>query len=345
MKTFVLNLTNRCNFRCEHCFREEASKEDLPLELLERCLPTLRAIGVHTLALTGGEPILHPRFSELLERCAEHGFRIGLVTNGSLTTRYLEALAPHRERIAYVALSLDGATAALHDELRHRAGSFQHVLESIARLREAGYAVNVSHVLSKKTASAAHLRALAELLAERAISTLAIGAVVPAPRNQAVRPGEPRALAAGLALVRSKLGNRLRLTPALGQSRQLAFCPNLVTGNDASLRYDGEVVFCCDCVAGNRGASLGNVRDEPLLEILARHPERAARLLQARLEALLRGEAHRDNDCAFCNRMLDQLGPPRLRLPVLGPGEPGPCASEPPCPPRGADVPSAHAPL
>src|SRR5262249_47464925 len=127
MITFVLNITNRCNFKCGHCFREEASKEDLPLDTIEACLPTLRALGVQTLALTGGEPILHPRFPRVVELLARGGFRIGCVTNGWYTPRYLAAFEPHKDRIGYVALSLDGHDAEDHDRLRVQKGSFDAV--------------------------------------------------------------------------------------------------------------------------------------------------------------------------------------------------------------------------
>lgn len=354
MRSFVLNLTNRCNFKCEHCFREDASKEDLALPLLERCLPTLRVLGVQLLAFTGGEPILHPQFPQIVRRCAESGFRLGVVTNGSATERYLEALAPHRDHVAYVALSLDGATAETHDGLRHHRGSFHDVLASITALRRAGYPVNISHVLSKRTAKVTSLLALAELLADRDIAALTIGAVVPAPRNGAVRvEAPPVGLAAALAVVRRKLANRVRVTPALGHNAQIAFCSNLATMNDAALRYDGEVVFCCDCVAGNPGASLGNVQREPLLDILARHSAKASQILAARVTAMVSGDSAHRGDCAFCNQVLAQCAaPPRdaapttTRLQVLPP-EPatGACATRALRPIAGAELgPTPRAP-
>lgn len=305
MNTFVLNVTNRCNFKCGHCFREEASKEDLALETIEGCLPTLRSLGVQTLALTGGEPILHPRFAELVELLAGHGFRLGCVTNGWYTPRYLEALGPHQGQISYVALSLDGHTAEAHDRLRVQRGSFDAVLESIEAFHQAGYHVNVSHVMSRHTATAHELVALAELLADKPLSSLTLGAVVPTPRNGHVQiTSSPRLLHGAISLVRRKLGNRVRVTPAVGLNRDYMFCNNLQSMNDVSLRYDGDVVFCCDTIASNRGAILGNVHEEPLIEILRRHPEKAGQVLAARVAAMAAGHQADCNDCAFCNQVL-----------------------------------------
>ncbi len=305
MNTFVLNVTNRCNFKCGHCFREEASKEDLPLETIEACLPTFRSLGVQTLAVTGGEPILHPGFADLVGLVAGAGFRIGCVTNGWYTPRYLEAFAPHKDRIAYVALSLDGHDAEAHDRLRVQRGSFDAVIESIHAFHEAGYRINISHVMSRHTATARDLIALAEFLADKPLSSLTLGAVVPTPKNGHVQiTSSPQGLRGAISLVRSKLGSRVRVTPAVGLNRNYMFCNNLQSMNDVALRYDGDVVFCCDAIASNRGAILGNVNEEPLIDILRRHPEKAGRVLAARLAAMSAGHQTDCNDCAFCNQVL-----------------------------------------
>jgi MoaA/NifB/PqqE/SkfB family radical SAM enzyme len=305
VNTFVLNITNRCNFKCAHCFREAASKEDLALETIEDCLPTLRSLGVQTLALTGGEPILHPRFAGLVHLLAGHGFRLGCVTNGSYTPRYLEALERHKDKVSYVALSLDGHTAEAHDRLRLHDGSFDAVIESIHAFHQAGYRVNISHVMSRHTATARDLVALAEFLSDKPVSSLTLGAVVPTPKNGHVQIGSsPQLLHEALGLLRRKLGNRVRITPAVGQNRSYMFCNNLQSMNDVSLRYNGDVVFCCDSIASNRGAILGNVNEEPLLEILRRHPEKSSQVMAARLAAMAAGHQADCNDCAFCNQVL-----------------------------------------
>ena len=305
MNTFVLNITNRCNFKCAHCFREEASKEDLALETLQRCLPTLRSLGVRTLALTGGEPILHPRFVELVDLLAGEGFRLGCVTNGSFTPRYLAALAPHRDKVAYVALSLDGCTAEAHDRLRVHSGSFDAVIASMRAFHDAGYRVNVSHVMSRHTATARDLIALADFLADKPMASLTLGAVVPTPRNgRAQLASSPQLLHGAIGYVRAKLGSRVRITPAVGLNGGYMFCNNLQFMNDVALRFDGDVVFCCDAIASNRGAVLGNVGEEPLIEILRRHPEKASLVMAARLAAMADGRQAECNDCAFCNQVL-----------------------------------------
>lgn len=319
MNLFVLNITNRCNFKCGHCFREGASKEDLPLATIAGALPTLRQLGARTLALTGGEPILHPEFGALVEQVTRAGFRIGCVTNGWFTPRYLAALAPYRAQVAYVAISLDGPTAAAHDALRAQPGSFAAVMASIEAFHAAGFPINLSHVVSRHTATERDLRALADLLVGLPFTSLTVGAVVPTPRNGPVQLGSsPRRLEAAVLALREALGPRVRITPALGLGRSYAFCGNLHAMNDVALRYDGDVVFCCDAIQSNRGAVLGNVHREPLIDILRRHPQKAATVLAARMAAMAAGRATDCNDCAFCNRVLAGDAAPVTARPLEG---------------------------
>ncbi|MEJ2693127.1 MAG: radical SAM protein, partial [Candidatus Thiodiazotropha sp.] len=135
----VLIITNRCNFKCRHCIREGATSEDLDHALLRDALPVLRASGVRRLILTGGEPILHPRFETIVDLLVSGGFELGIVSNGWYYRRYLELLRPFRKQIAYLALSLDSHRADEHDRVRARRGIYERVFEAIDAFQQAGY--------------------------------------------------------------------------------------------------------------------------------------------------------------------------------------------------------------
>ena len=58
-------VTGRCNYRCRHCFMAADNGPMLGEFTWEECLALLdecERCGVQTLTLTGGEPMLHPRF-------------------------------------------------------------------------------------------------------------------------------------------------------------------------------------------------------------------------------------------------------------------------------------------
>lgn len=88
----------RCNLNCKYCDTEyradEKTKEYTPQELLET-LKTLDLTGVHSVSLTGGEPLLDVEFlKEFLPLLkAQNWGQIYLETNATLYEEYLE-IAP-----------------------------------------------------------------------------------------------------------------------------------------------------------------------------------------------------------------------------------------------------------
>jgi MoaA/NifB/PqqE/SkfB family radical SAM enzyme len=83
MARIVIELTNRCNLRCQHCFAERhAATGDLPLAIIAKVLRQGRACGIDHLAFTGGEPTIHHQFPEILRRVCAEGYTFSLVSNG-----------------------------------------------------------------------------------------------------------------------------------------------------------------------------------------------------------------------------------------------------------------------
>ena len=66
-------LTQHCNLRCPHCIRDDVTTvQALDVSLIERALDDARHLfGDVTASFTGGEPLLHPRFAEVIAACAE----------------------------------------------------------------------------------------------------------------------------------------------------------------------------------------------------------------------------------------------------------------------------------
>lgn len=132
MSSIVVELTNRCNLACHHCFvGRHGGSENLPIEILEKILAEAPAFGFDQISFTGGEPTLYRWFGEAIRLTAQAGFRFGIVTNGSTFPRTYPRLLEHRDALELITFSLDGATAATHDGLRGD-GSFRRVLQAIS---------------------------------------------------------------------------------------------------------------------------------------------------------------------------------------------------------------------
>lgn len=92
LKKAYLEITNICNLSCSFCpgtKREKGfmSPEDFGF-LAGRLRPYTEYLYLHLM----GEPLLHPKLEEILERGGELGFKIIITTNGTLLPRRGELL-------------------------------------------------------------------------------------------------------------------------------------------------------------------------------------------------------------------------------------------------------------
>jgi MoaA/NifB/PqqE/SkfB family radical SAM enzyme len=80
-----LRLGTRCNFNCRYCLVGDEKRLTRPVSDVVHELELGRRCGLLRVALTGGEPMLHPGLLEIVERARGLGYqRIILVTNASL---------------------------------------------------------------------------------------------------------------------------------------------------------------------------------------------------------------------------------------------------------------------
>ncbi len=111
-----LSLTARCNFACPYCLPDSQEPPGL-LSLGQRLAVVGAAVrlGLHSLRLTGGEPLLNPQLEALIAAVqplrAEGLADIALTTNGSLLTAE-RARALRSVGLDRITISLDGTTAA-----------------------------------------------------------------------------------------------------------------------------------------------------------------------------------------------------------------------------------------
>jgi MoaA/NifB/PqqE/SkfB family radical SAM enzyme len=144
----TLDLTYRCANDCRHCWlrlapdAKEAAAE-LPAAEIRRVVDEARAMGCREWAISGGEPMLRPDFAEIFEHVAARSAWYTLNTNGTLITPRIARLL---RRKGTTLVALYGATAAVHDAVTRRPGSFEALGHGLAYLKEAGAAFTVQVV-------------------------------------------------------------------------------------------------------------------------------------------------------------------------------------------------------
>jgi MoaA/NifB/PqqE/SkfB family radical SAM enzyme len=116
----------QCNLRCAMCpiqFRVDGPPYGppafMPFETFQRLLDQFPAI--RELHLQGlGEPMMHPRFFDMVEHAAGRGIRVG--TNSNLTLLHVHgAERCVASGLASLHVSIDGATRETYERIRRRA--------------------------------------------------------------------------------------------------------------------------------------------------------------------------------------------------------------------------------
>lgn len=132
----AFHLTDRCDLNCQHCLRDPGKKPlDIDPALLSATIrQAAQTYGTAHVALTGGEPTLHPQFVDIVDDIGAAGLTWHVVTNGLRLPALLQKLDGRqgaRAALTTLNISIDGADADTHDKIRG-AGTYMRAMAGIA---------------------------------------------------------------------------------------------------------------------------------------------------------------------------------------------------------------------
>lgn len=131
----TLKLTNRCNMKCYMCgqryVRDYLSQEDLPIEIIEKCLSEIDTLK--TIYIFGGEVLLYKDFSKLLRYLANRKISVLMNTNGVFINKYAQSLIDSKVRD--VTFSIDSFNKDAFAKIRG-INAYDIVLENLKLLIE-----------------------------------------------------------------------------------------------------------------------------------------------------------------------------------------------------------------
>jgi AdoMet-dependent heme synthase len=128
------------------------------------------------LILSGGEPLCREDIFELAQLAHNRGITTALATNGTLINSEI-AEQIRNNAIAKVSVSLDGATADIHNRQRRSQNAFESAIEGIRYLREKNISFQINVTLTKN--NAAHTEAMYELAGSLGADALHFFMLVP----------------------------------------------------------------------------------------------------------------------------------------------------------------------
>lgn len=113
----VLFPTNRCNFACFFCSREDR-REELNWAILKKLLEEAMEMGLKGLTLAGGgEPLLYSQFNNLLNLMGEHSLKVHALTTNGATITLDQARILNQLSIRWLTVSLNETTPETHTKM------------------------------------------------------------------------------------------------------------------------------------------------------------------------------------------------------------------------------------
>jgi radical SAM protein with 4Fe4S-binding SPASM domain len=148
LRYLELQLTDRCNLRCKHCYLGETKKTDLPLSEALSALEEFEKIQGLRVLFSGGEPLLYPEISVLAKQLSRFAVRKVLLTNGTLLRQEnLSAWSCFDE----IQFSLDGLKEG-HETLRGP-GTFRQTLQGIKAAQAQRIPVSIATMVHRGNVS------------------------------------------------------------------------------------------------------------------------------------------------------------------------------------------------
>jgi AdoMet-dependent heme synthase len=141
-------VTNRCNFKCRHCYSRTDPSDELDNKTLLTCIEKIVKAGVLSINFGGGEPLLRKDLLEIAAFSSGKGLRVSMNSNGYLIDRE-RAKGLKAAGFSKVGISLDSHVPDVHDGFRGIPGSHQKAVAALAHLREEGIKTSISTVICK----------------------------------------------------------------------------------------------------------------------------------------------------------------------------------------------------
>ena len=150
-RSAAVNITGKCNLKCIYCAATGINDvSELTYKQWQTICEKLRKAGAtQAIAITGGEPFLHPYIEQICNDALLMFPKIGILTNGMLlgpAKDWLVQLKP-KKRMEFV-ISLDGGSCS--DNAKTRVGSnFSEILSNAQFLVDIGFTVKSACTVTK----------------------------------------------------------------------------------------------------------------------------------------------------------------------------------------------------
>lgn len=110
-----IEITNICNLSCSFCLKHNRIPQTMALHEFTHILNEISGYTKHVYFHVQGEPFLHPELISFMDDCYLKGFKVHLVTNGTLLNRMDISLYTH-PALVQLSVSLHSSQIEINDD-------------------------------------------------------------------------------------------------------------------------------------------------------------------------------------------------------------------------------------
>jgi radical SAM protein with 4Fe4S-binding SPASM domain len=142
--SLMVEVTNRCNKRCVHCFiPHEHKTNDITIDALFKAIDQCCDMGLKHITLTGGEPMFSDNFLNVLQKTIQCGLSITIYSSLTLLTDDITAMLK-TGNIREVQASLYSINPKIHDSVTNLEGSCEKTKAALLHLAKNNIPVRIA---------------------------------------------------------------------------------------------------------------------------------------------------------------------------------------------------------
>ena len=148
----MLEPLHACNLSCSGCGRIREYKDSISeMVPLDKCLKAVDECGAPVVSICGGEPLLYPEITKLVDEVLKRGKVIYLCTNGQVLKKKLSFFKPHP--FFNINVHIDGLERT-HDTIVEKEGAYSMAIEGVKAAIDEGFTVCTNTTIYKQTSNA-----------------------------------------------------------------------------------------------------------------------------------------------------------------------------------------------
>ncbi|MFH1727234.1 MAG: SynChlorMet cassette radical SAM/SPASM protein ScmF [Pseudomonadota bacterium] len=188
LPTIYFHISDGCNQNCKHCWymREGESglnkAKFLAFESFVNIFEQASTLGLKNVKLTGGEPLIHPEIDKYLDYLKDKNKFLIIETNGiaCADNELVNKIALCKPGL--IAVSLDGTSAEVHENIRGMKGTFDKTIKGIKNLVNASLKPQL--IMSISEDNKHQIEEMVRFAEDLSVASLKFNVVVPIERGK-----------------------------------------------------------------------------------------------------------------------------------------------------------------